>query len=387
MFEIKDLFEKQSIIGAKLEEIFESKSITKTEFCKEVGISRPTWDKILSGTIPSETNYKKHIAKVLDYLNLTPDMLLGNSHSVNNRVREIRSIMRISSGEISKNTGISLTRLKEIEAGEEATVAELRDIAFCLGTSVNCVLGRDVFSAQAAQLADTMYIHQETSNQRVGGFWGHIGILPAYGDEYLWYPITDVTRSEIYKTSEQEHIVVPCMNNKILLLNKKNIKNIVLLDDACDQPGFANWDYQVSCGEIPLVVYEALDDYYDYKDSLEDYFDKKVSSRLYDFLNKLVEKKGWDTDDIFDITTTTTIYYSDGRIENLNIEFETNKTITSYILDIYDFGDEVDFDRFLFLVDYSGAELMVNDDYISIIEMPLMTVENSILDNMDNFYR
>lgn len=62
-------------------------------------------------------------------------------------------------------------------------------------------------------------------------------------------------------------IIVPCMDNKLLYLNMRNVNNIVLLDDACDSPGFANWDSSVNCGEIPQVVYESLDDYFHHTDS------------------------------------------------------------------------------------------------------------------------
>ncbi len=51
------------------------------------------------------------------------------------------------------------------------------------------------------------------------------------------------------------------MNNKLLLLNLNEVEQIVLLDEACDPPSFANWDSAISEGEIPLAVYEALEDY------------------------------------------------------------------------------------------------------------------------------
>lgn len=57
-----------------------------------------------------------------------------------------------------------------------------------------------------------------------------------------------------------ERLVVPGMDNKVLLLYMPNVKEIILLDEACDQPRHANWDSKVSCGEIPLLQVESAID-------------------------------------------------------------------------------------------------------------------------------
>ena len=89
-----------------------------------------------------------------------------------------------------------------------------------------------------------------------------------YKRQYLWYPIIFDVKNSVYSILEQKFIVIPCMNNKVLLLNTSNTDNIVFLDEACDPPSFANWDSNVSQGEIPPVVYEALEDYYVYGDDM-----------------------------------------------------------------------------------------------------------------------
>ena len=67
------------------------------------------------------------------------------------------------------------------------------------------------------------------------------------------------------------------MNNKLLYVNLENIKQFLLLDEACDAPGFTNWDHKISCGEIPAVFYEALDDYFEYDDEA---LRRKMSCRI-----------------------------------------------------------------------------------------------------------
>ena len=73
------------------------------------------------------------------------------------------------------------------------------------------------------------------------------------------------------------------MNNKLLYLNLEKIKSIVLLDEACDPPEYYNWDYSVGEGEIPLVVYEVLEDYD------PDYIESPYSKKSYqDFKDNIL---------------------------------------------------------------------------------------------------
>lgn len=88
------------------------------------------------------------MAKIMEYLSISADMLLGNIKNKYIRTREISNLMKVSSKEIAKATGIPLTRLMEIDAGENATLAELRDIAMCLSVSVKCLLGENFFEPQ-----------------------------------------------------------------------------------------------------------------------------------------------------------------------------------------------------------------------------------------------
>ena len=65
MYEVGDLFDKRSVVGARLEEILSEQGYSKSKFCKMCGISRPTIDKLLSGNLTSKANFEKHISKIL----------------------------------------------------------------------------------------------------------------------------------------------------------------------------------------------------------------------------------------------------------------------------------------------------------------------------------
>lgn len=382
MYTIGDLFDKRSIVGSKLEKIFEQCGYSKAQICRESGVSRPTMDKLLCGTLTSKVNYEKHIAKVLEFLAITPDTLLGQIQNKNIRARAFRNVLHISSEEIARNTGISKVRLEQIESGEKATTAELRDIALALSTSVRSILGTSCFDAQVAKMEMIMDVYaEEAASVGLSGFWGHIGILPCNTEEYLWYPITGSTRRMIYESMEMERVVIPCMNNKVLLLNMQNIKEIILLDDACDEPSFGNWDASVDCGEIPLVIYEAL---YDYSYLGGSVSDEIISSRFQAKLEDLIVREDWDDNDISKSLYETSVYFKDGHIKKVSLAFDNDETITYEISKVIDFGDEIPASKVLYCNATDGAEVIFNMQNIAFLAMPLLEVEEAICSNLED---
>ena len=383
MYTIEDLFDKRSIVGSKLEQALEQCGYTKARICREAGISRPTLDKILSGILTSKTNYEKHIVKILGVLSITPNVLLGNIQNKYIQARTIRNAMQISTEEISKPTGISKERLQEIESGAEATTAELRDIALFLSTSVRSVLGTSCFDTQIATMDTILNAYNEDAAPAgLSGFWGHVGILATNATEYLWFPITGATRTMIYKSMEMDRIVVPCMNNKVLLLNMENIKEIILLDDACDQPSFTNWDHNVDCGGTALVVYEAL---YDFNPLCDQHisFDT-LSGRFQIALAEYVKDKKWTEDDIYAMLHENLIYHKDGHIERVDIHFGQEDSIPTEVAQILDFGDDAILHRFLSYTTDDEIEAMLNMQYVSLIAMPLLKVEDAICSYLED---
>lgn len=291
--------------------------------------------------------------------------------------RTLRNTLRIKAEEIAVQTGIPLSRLKEIEAGAEATVAELRDIACCLSTSVRSVLGTYYFQTQIAMPQDILNVYQEDASDDKWGFWGHVGILPASSDQYLWFPITGNTRKLIYQMAEKDRMVVPCMNNKLLLINIQNIDRIVLLDDAYDAPGFGNWDPAVDCGAIPLVVYEALDDYLYYKNEGRIPPADIISPAFLNLIESLLNENKLDVDKL-DSSEGMTIYYTGNKVNQTDIDFESEETITEEISSLYEFNTSSLDGKFLFYQDDNGAEFFLNFDHVAVIELPLLKTEDAI---------
>ena len=107
MYEIADLFDMRSAVGAKLESMLLERGFTKVSFCKAAGISRPTLDKPLSAGITNKTNYEKHITKVLDSLKISADMLMGNSPNRFNQTRLLKQLLRVDEKQLAERTGVS----------------------------------------------------------------------------------------------------------------------------------------------------------------------------------------------------------------------------------------------------------------------------------------
>lgn len=382
MDEIDILFDNRSVVGARLEKLLGEREYTKSGFCKECGISRPTLDKILSGTIGSMTNYEKHMRKILNRLSITPEMLIGDSSKAHSRTRQLRTLLNIKKEEIAAAIEISVDRLDEIEAGEPMTNAELRDIALYLGTSTSCIMSGNVFYPQTTALSD--FINEiDDEGAELSGYWGHLGVMPLGSTEYSWYPITRYEASEIEYSLKGKQAVVPCMNNKLLYFNLEKIKSIVLLDDACDPPAYYNWDHSIGEGEIPLVVYEVLVDYYSRE--RDENINAEYSPKLQSLLDRLIEEKKWTDDQIYDLTSGIKIRYADGGVFNNLIELGNSSELFTVVNDLYTMKDTGNTDKYVSFTDWNGAITYINTGEVAIIEMPLVGVEKKIMDDFEEW--
>ena len=175
------------------------------------------------------------------------------------------------------------------------------------------------------------------------------------------------------------------MNNKLLYLNLEKIKSIVLLDEACDPPEYYNWDYSVGEGEIPLVVYEVLEDYVsDYLES-DEKSSAEYSPKLQKLLNQLIEEKQWTDDQVFMMTSGIKIRYADGSaFENL-IDLNIESDLFDWVKDLYIMPDVTNTDKYVSFTDWNGAETFINSDEVAIIEMPLVGVERKIEESFEEW--
>ena len=87
------LFEQRALVSEKLKECIRDKGYTKVSFAKKIDISRPTLDKLLSGTIDNKSTFDKHLQKILLVLGMTSDELLFYSGNIQpERVEAVYSL-------------------------------------------------------------------------------------------------------------------------------------------------------------------------------------------------------------------------------------------------------------------------------------------------------
>ena len=88
---------------------------------------------------------EKHMTKLLAFLSVTPNKLLGGIDNPYNQSRDLQDILHLNLDELSYKSGVSIENLEKIEAGENIPLTDLRDVAMMLGTSVLGLLGNDYF--------------------------------------------------------------------------------------------------------------------------------------------------------------------------------------------------------------------------------------------------
>lgn len=374
------LFEHRKLSGSRLESALNDHNMTKAKLCKVAGFSRPTLDKLLAGDIHNEDNFTTYMTKALAALSMTPDVLLSGVSNPYVQIKLIRNLVRTMADDLAEKVGISADRLKEIENGGEATNAELCDIAMLLGTGVDDLLGENPFSTHIATMDDFLD-NDKKSTIEPSGFWGHVGILPKGSKEYSWFPISAAAYRRVCEQMTNERLVIPCMNNKLLYINTRNMKSILMLDDACDAPGFTNWDQEVSEGEIPAVVYECYEDYLYADHPTQQPDPEEYSEAFWKCLQEFGKKYNWNEDSIFDVMDAVCIHYDDGSIAKTNIVFDDFETVSgavdiAYNLEFYD-GDE----PFIQFEDFNGTVIYLNTDTMSFMELPLVKTQRAIIES------
>lgn len=174
-------------------------------------------------------------------------------------------------------------------------------------------------------------------------------------------------------------MVIPCMNNKVLVIFMNHVKEIVLLDEACDQPSFTNWDLTVDSGDYPLVVYEVLEDYLS-----DDMSDENTSPKMQEIIKSIIKNKNLSEAVISKFVNESVIHFIDNRKRYSTIDFASDQSISSIITEIYDFNELfTDEKRIYYTEFYDKAEIILNIKQISMIEVPLIEVENAIIKDFE----
>lgn len=86
----------------------------------------------------------------------------------------------------------------------------------------------------------------------------------------------------------------------------------------------------------------------------------------------------WNEDIVYDVINSMTIHYVHGDAVTTSVDFDYSDSLageieTAYVFEDYDSGEKM----FVYH-DLEGAEIMINTDNVSVIELPLSKIEDEI---------
>ena len=219
---------------------------------------------------------------------------------------------------------------------------------------------------------DILMAYKYDLPENMSGYWGSVGIRVKGGDDYFWYPITSTAKSDLEKGIHNEVIAIPCMNNRVLVLNMKNINEVILLDDACDRPGTDSWSSPINHEDVPQAVYDAL---YDLPTFSGEHMRQDVSPILQDLTQQVIKELGWDEDILFHLLYRTIIHFADGySIEkSVSYYYDANSIsgLDELIFSVYMMdADQDQINRIIEIEDNGGERSFINLDNVSFFDIP-----------------
>lgn len=358
------LYENRETVGKELKEIMKKQRISGKKLCEQTGINGADLKKVLGGTIKNEEVFCRIINTFMQELELSPVDLLGEV--VPNEIRKIREWEGVEMSELAADINMDVKRLEEIENGVQATLAELRDIAFVLAVGTSDLLGDNVLPTQVHKYC---LCFDNMENRHICSFWGHVGILLEGEERYHWYPVSTVIKDILNAALEDESIVgVPTMNNKALLINMKKVTNIVFTSFIDGPPYGQDMAAGVSAseldGETPLVIYESLPEY---EASLDEdggtgYEASEAFTKLLDayrmFSGKYIQEN--------------VVFYYGHMSKVYDMEFLDDETLSRDVERA--FSGVLDESDTYFFSDYNGNFITGKFGKVAMIEMPLTEV-------------
>lgn len=175
-------------------------------------------------------------------------------------------------------------------------------------------------------------------------------------------------------------MAIPCMDNSLLLINAKKIEELILLDEACDQPADMDWDQNVSCGEVPNVVYEAFGDYMEYKNCRKRQADPTeygLSFKFVKLLGHFIAENKIDAEKFDKELNTATVLFASGRVQRHQLIAECSDELVMAVRQIYESG-EIFGDELVTVETVGGEKVLLNFENIAMIKLPLAEMESGI---------
>jgi len=257
-------------------------------------------------------------------------------------------------------------------------LAALRDLAICLHTTVDSLVGRK-----------SVLEHQTTNplawlSGDKSGYWGNIGIRLPHSKFSTWYPITTSTMERVFgdlqNVDTNTWISFQTLNNKMLICRSSQVHKFTFLDEAEDQ---IEDDWEVGPGDVegwPQEIYEILE--YLLREGLGDPGEEEFSDKLVSSTKELISEYKLDDQKLMEMCVTTRVTHTDGTTHLLHVSPER---LASAIFD-FDIGMEHTGSTMLHLDDEGGDHsVFLSLDLISRLEFPLLALRKGMENQQDDY--
>lgn len=288
-------------------------------------------------------------------------------------LKMLRERHGLTQSELAERIGTTQQTIARWENGKaEPSLAALRDLAICLWTSVDQLLGRKPITPHQ-NTGSLTWIWGEKS-----GYWGNIGIhLPSRAHS-IWYPISISTVEQVFaelqSVESDTWISFQTLNNRMVIVRPSQALALTFLDEAEDA---VEGDWEVGPDDVegwPEEVYacfahliwEELGDL-----NSNDEFSKNLIS----VGKSLIEKHEFDLEKLKAICLETHIVYTNGDTRKLYVSPER---LASAMSD-FELGVEHTRSKMLHLDDRNGDHsVFLSLDLIALLEFPLLQLKEGL---------
>lgn len=287
-------------------------------------------------------------------------------------LKAFREKFGLTQTELARRVGTTQQTIARWEAGKaEPNLAGLRDLAICLGTTVDGLLGSP--SVIEHQTTDPFARYSGDDS----GYWGNIGLRLPQTSFSRWYPITTATMRRLFSALQSvtadSWILFQTLNNKVVCCRPASVKAFTFLDEAEDH---IEGDWQVGPADVegwPMEVYECLE-----RLMYERHYvhaDDQFSEKLIHLANTIIDDHNLDDENLKEMCVDTRVIYTDGTSSLLSCSPDRLVDVMSQIeIDL-----ELDDSAMLHFDDKHGDHsVFISIGLVSLVEFPLIILKRGL---------
>ena len=295
------------------------------------------------------------------------------------RLRLARQGYGLTQSELAERLGTTQQTIARWETGKaEPNLAALRDLAVCLNTTVDRLLGRK-----------SVLEHQTTNpfawiSGDKSGYWGNIGIRLPHDRFSTWYPITTSTMEQVFgelqNVEPNRWLSFQTLNNKMVICRPSQLQALTFLDEAEDP---IQGDWKVAPDDVegwPQEIYECLE-YLMWEGLGGSAEAGEFSDKLISATKGLISEYQLDDEKIMEMCVKTRVTHADGTTRLLHVSPER---LANAFFE-FDLGEEHTGSIMLHLDDEGGDHsIFLSLDLLSRLEFPLLALRKGLEDQQND---